>query len=68
MHRDAAGHLTALGLSRERGQIDEWMKDLAPSDRLRKWFRHDFKRCAGTFRWRHLEEGHDVWRVEIAKT
>lgn len=29
------------GLSRERARIDEWVRGLAPSDRLRKWFGHD---------------------------
>jgi len=28
------------GLSKDRAQIDEWRKDLAPSDELRKWFGH----------------------------
>jgi uncharacterized protein YeaO (DUF488 family) len=29
------------GLSKERAQLDAWLKDVAPSDRLRKWFHHD---------------------------
>lgn len=29
------------GLKREEAGIDEWMKDLAPSDELRQWFGHD---------------------------
>ncbi len=29
------------GLTREEAGIDEWMKDLAPSDELRRWFAHD---------------------------
>ena len=29
------------GLSKKRAQIDEWRKDLAPSDALRRWFGHD---------------------------
>lgn len=28
------------GLSKEDAAIDEWMKDIAPSDRLRTWFGH----------------------------
>jgi uncharacterized protein YeaO (DUF488 family) len=43
------------GLSRQRAQIDEWTKDLAPSDRLRKWFGHDLKRWA-VFRQRYRAE------------
>ena len=26
------------GLTKERAAIDEWMRDLAPSDELRRWF------------------------------
>ena len=29
------------GISRERGAIDEWARDLAPSDALRRWFGHE---------------------------
>ncbi len=29
------------GMSRERLQLDGWLKELAPSDALRRWFRHD---------------------------
>ncbi|MEO8972195.1 MAG: DUF488 domain-containing protein [Ktedonobacteraceae bacterium] len=29
------------GLSKERAHIDVWLKDLAPSNELRKWFGHD---------------------------
>lgn len=29
------------GVSKEDAQLDEWNKDLAPSDDLRKWFDHD---------------------------
>ena len=29
------------GVSKERAQLSEWMRDLAPSTELRKWFAHD---------------------------
>jgi uncharacterized protein YeaO (DUF488 family) len=32
------------GLSKDDVRIDEWFKDLAPSDRLRRWFGHDPER------------------------
>ena len=28
------------GLSRERAAVDLWLKDIAPSDNLRRWFDH----------------------------
>lgn len=32
------------GLSKEKAKIDIWMKDIAPSDSLRKWFGHKEER------------------------
>jgi uncharacterized protein YeaO (DUF488 family) len=29
------------GVKKEKAAIDEWLKDIAPSDELRKWFSHD---------------------------
>lgn len=32
------------GLTKEKAGIDKWMKDIAPSDNLRKWFAHKEER------------------------
>lgn len=29
------------GVKKDEARIDEWLKDIAPSDDLRKWFGHD---------------------------
>ncbi|MBI4382793.1 MAG: DUF488 domain-containing protein [Nitrospinae bacterium] len=29
------------GLSKEKARVDLWLRDIAPSDSLRKWFAHD---------------------------
>ena len=29
------------GLSKDKAKIDSWLKEIAPSDELRKWFSHD---------------------------
>lgn len=29
------------GIKKENAKIDEWLKEIAPSDELRKWFSHD---------------------------
>jgi uncharacterized protein YeaO (DUF488 family) len=29
------------GLTKEKGAVDLWLKDIAPSSELRKWFGHD---------------------------
>ena len=34
------------GVSKERAHLDLWLRDIAPSDALRKWFAHDPKRWA----------------------
>ncbi len=33
--------LWARGLTKEKAKIDVWLKDIAPSPDLRKWFGHD---------------------------
>ena len=43
------------GLSKETAKIDLWLKDIAPSDGLRKWFAHDPKKWA-EFKRRYGEE------------
>ena len=32
------------GVSKEAAKVDEWLKEIAPSDKLRKWFNHDSKK------------------------
>ncbi|HVA65492.1 MAG TPA: DUF488 family protein [Elusimicrobiota bacterium] len=29
------------GVSKDKAKLDEWMKDIAPSDALRQWYSHD---------------------------
>lgn len=29
------------GISKEKAKVDEWLKEIAPSQELRKWFQHD---------------------------
>src|SRR5699024_2827566 len=29
------------GMSKEKAQLDHWMKEIGPSNELRKWFGHD---------------------------
>ncbi len=43
------------GLSKERAAVDLWLRDLAPSGELRKWFGHDPERWA-QFRQRYRRE------------
>jgi len=43
------------GLSKTRAAVDLWLKDLAPSVRLRRWFNHDPSRWT-EFKHRYAEE------------
>jgi len=43
------------GLSKERAHIDLWLKEIAPSNELRKWFHHDPEKFA-EFRQRYESE------------
>lgn len=43
------------GLSKARAAVDEWLRDLAPSDALRKWF-HTHPEAWAVFRKRYLKE------------
>jgi uncharacterized protein YeaO (DUF488 family) len=29
------------GITRDKAAVDQWLKEIAPSDRLRRWFSHD---------------------------
>jgi uncharacterized protein YeaO (DUF488 family) len=39
-YRVLIDHVWPRGVSRERAHLDEWARELAPSDELRKWFDH----------------------------
>lgn len=43
------------GLIKEKANIDLWMKDIAPSTELRKWFSHDIEKWE-EFKKRYLDE------------
>lgn len=54
-YRILIDRLWPRGLSKDKAQIDEWRKELAPSDRLRKWFNHEPEKW-DEFRRRYHEE------------
>lgn len=43
------------GLTKERARVDLWLKDVAPSAELRKWYGHDPAKFA-EFRGRYVRE------------
>lgn len=52
------------GLRKEDAKIDEWLKDIAPSPQLRKWYSHDPQKWAEFKKryWSELDEKKDVVR------
>jgi len=54
-YRVLIDHLWPRGISRERARLDEWARELASSDALRRWFDHDPARFA-EFRGRYRRE------------
>ena len=54
-YRALIDHVWPRGVSHERAQLDEWARELAPSDELRKWFDHVPERFA-EFRARYRAE------------
>jgi uncharacterized protein YeaO (DUF488 family) len=50
-YRVLVDHVWPRGVSRERARLDEWARELAPSDELRRWFGHvperfgEFRSC-----------------------
>jgi uncharacterized protein YeaO (DUF488 family) len=43
------------GLTKEKANVDLWLKEIAPSDQLRKWYAHDPKKW-NAFRERYFKE------------
>jgi uncharacterized protein YeaO (DUF488 family) len=39
-YRVLIDHVWPRGVSRQRAKLDEWARELAPSDDLRRWFDH----------------------------
>jgi uncharacterized protein YeaO (DUF488 family) len=54
-YRILIDHVWPRGISKQRAHLDEWARELAPSDELRKWFDHVPERF-GEFRARYRDE------------
>jgi len=54
------------GLRSTDAGIDEWMKDIAPSDELRKWFAHDPEKWP-EFKRRYTQELAAPQKAELMK-
>lgn len=45
-YRVLVDRLWPRGISKDRAQLNEWLKEIAPSPELRRWFNHDPARFA----------------------
>ena len=57
------------GIKKENLHVEDWLKDVAPSSELRRWFQHDAAKWA-EFRRRYfyqLERNPDAWQSLIAR-
>lgn len=54
-YRILVDRLWPRGVKKVEAALDEWLKEIAPSNELRVWFNHDPKRW-GEFRHRYLVE------------
>lgn len=58
-YRVLVDRLWPRGIKKEDARIDEWLKDIAPSDSLRKWFGHQPEKW-DAFYARYLDELFDT--------
>ena len=54
-YRVLVDRLWPRGISKENARLDEWIKEISPSNALRSWFDHDAKKWEG-FKEKYLEE------------
>jgi uncharacterized protein YeaO (DUF488 family) len=66
-YRVLVDHIWPRGVSKERARLDEWAREIAPSDELRRWFDHVPERFE-EFRTRYIDElaGHAEEIGELA--
>jgi uncharacterized protein YeaO (DUF488 family) len=69
-YRVLVDRLWPRGLKRETARIDLWLKEIAPSDELRRWFGHDPARWT-KFQARYRQElaaKEQLWRELLARS
>lgn len=54
-YRVLVERLWPRGISKEKARLDEWMKEIAPSPELRKWYVHDVEKWLD-FKRKYIEE------------
>jgi uncharacterized protein YeaO (DUF488 family) len=64
-HRVLVDRVWPRGMKKEDAHLDEWLRDVAPSTELRRWYGHDPDRFT-EFRRRYLAELRDAEHHEAA--
>ena len=54
-YRILVDRLWPRGLSRDKAKMDLWLKEVAPGDKLRKWYSHDVEKFSDFSRKYNLE-------------
>ena len=61
----------AMGITKEKPDVEAWLKDVAPSNELRTWYHHDLERWDESRKryFTELKENPDAWSplVEAAR-
>lgn len=63
-HRILVDRLWPRGLKKEEAHLEDWLKDLAPINELRRWFSHDPQRWE-EFHRRYLQELEDPVKAPL---
>lgn len=65
-YRVLVDRLWPRGISKDRLKADAWLRDVAPSDELRRWFAHDPDRWS-EFRKRYRQELRGARQQEVLR-
>lgn len=70
-YRILVDRLWPRGMTKERAHLDEWNKEVAPSDELRKWFGHkmeNFEEFSRKYKAELKDKGEELQRIrELAE-
>ncbi len=66
-YRVLVDRLWPRGISKEKAHLDLWLKDVAPSTELRKWFNHDPKKWNEFKKKYKIELRKNIETVEVLK-
>lgn len=73
-YRILVDRLWPRGISKEKAELAEWLKEIAPSSELRKWFNHEeerfeefLKKYKKEIETKHMQELYRIKRISQTK-